>query len=103
MDGGIPTWEYAIPGALIEKRIWMKAGENTTYIHYTCVSSVYDRISLHLRAYVNARDVHGATHANQRPRIDITPFQDGMLISSPNLESQATIRCSIAYAQITPE
>lgn len=103
LDGEIPTWEYAIPGALIEKRIWMKAGENTTYIHYTCLRSAHDRIPLQLRALVNGRDVHGATHATQAPRITATPLPDGMLISNPDLDSQVRIRCSSGYAQTAPE
>ncbi len=103
LDGGIPTWEYALPGALIEKRIWMKAGENTTYIHYTCLLSAYDCIPLQLRALVNARDVHGATHANQAPQIDLSPLTAGMLISCPSFETQAMLCCSNGYAQFTPE
>ncbi|MCU0488121.1 MAG: amylo-alpha-1,6-glucosidase [Anaerolineales bacterium] len=103
LDYGIPTWEYALPGALIEKRIWMKAGENTTYIHYSCLLSIHDRIPLQLRALVNARDVHGATHANQAPGIKVTPLPDGMLISGPDPENQVCLRCSSGYAHLSPE
>lgn len=103
LDGGIPTWEYALPGTLIEKRIWMRAGENTTYIHYTCLRSVHDRFSLQLQALVNGRDMHRATHATQAHHINVTPLSDGLHISNPDLESQVWLRCSGGYAQINPE
>ncbi|HEY9660858.1 MAG TPA: glycogen debranching enzyme N-terminal domain-containing protein, partial [Allocoleopsis sp.] len=34
LNGAIPTWRYACGDALLEKRIWMPQGSNTTYIHY---------------------------------------------------------------------
>jgi len=38
LDGnGIPVWTYALSDALLEKRIWMRQGENTTYFQYTLV------------------------------------------------------------------
>lgn len=30
--GTIPVWQYALGDALLEKRIWMLAGANTTYV-----------------------------------------------------------------------
>jgi len=30
-----PVWTYALADALLEKRVWMRQGENTTYIQYT--------------------------------------------------------------------
>lgn len=35
LDGTTPVWIYAIEDALLEKRVWMAHGENTTYIRYT--------------------------------------------------------------------
>ena len=35
LEGTTPVWRFEIADALIEKRIWMKHGENTTYVHYT--------------------------------------------------------------------
>jgi predicted glycogen debranching enzyme len=37
LEGSTPVWTYALTDALLEKRIWMRQGENTTYIQYTFV------------------------------------------------------------------
>ena len=34
LEGTTPVWTYACADALIEKRIWMQPGENTTYVQY---------------------------------------------------------------------
>src|SRR5437867_13061531 len=32
LEGTIPIWQFALGDALVEKRIWMSQGENTTYV-----------------------------------------------------------------------
>ncbi|GCA92120.1 amylo-alpha-1,6-glucosidase [Microcystis aeruginosa] len=60
LEGTIPVWTFICGDALLEKRIWMEQGENTTYTHYT-----YRRgnspLTLNLTAFVNYRDFHGNT------------------------------------------
>ncbi len=60
LEGTIPVWTFTCGDALLEKRIWMEQGENTTYTHYT-----YRRgnspLTLNLTAFVNYRDFHGNT------------------------------------------
>ena len=34
LEDGMPVWTYALGDALLEKRIWMAHGANTTYIRY---------------------------------------------------------------------
>ena len=67
LDGTTPVWKFAFADGLLEKRIWMQKGENTTYIRYT-----YQRgsqpITLSLKALVNYRDHHSSTHVNNVPR-----------------------------------
>jgi len=63
LEGAIPVWEYACADALIEKRIWMQQGANTTYIQYV-VRRATEPISLTLKALVNYRDFHKDTQAN---------------------------------------
>ncbi len=68
--GTTPVWEYKFADALLEKRIWMEQGENTTYIRYTFRRGNFP-IKLSLRAMVNYRDHHGDTHATDwKMRID---------------------------------
>jgi predicted glycogen debranching enzyme len=60
LDGTIPVWTYACGDALVEKRVWMEQGANTTYVRYAIVRG--DRpLSLEARALVNHRDYHALT------------------------------------------
>ena len=34
LDGTTPVWTYACAEALLEKRVWMEPGANTTYVRY---------------------------------------------------------------------
>lgn len=62
LEGSIPRWTYACGDALLEKRIWMQSGENTTYIRYTLQRGRVP-IKLSIKALVNYRDHHSATQA----------------------------------------
>ena len=57
LDESVPVWRFACADALIEKRIWMKQGANTTYVAYTLVSAA-DAISISIRAIVDNRVFH---------------------------------------------
>ena len=60
LDGTTPVWIYACADALIEKRIWMQQGENTTYIEYKMLRGSLP-LTLNLKALVNYRDRHSST------------------------------------------
>ncbi|NJM98163.1 MAG: glycogen debranching protein [Phormidesmis sp. RL_2_1] len=60
LEGTIPVWHYAIADALLEKRIWMQPGENTTYIQYSLRRATAP-FSLSIKALVNYRDHHSVT------------------------------------------
>ena len=62
LEGMMPVWSYALADALLEKRVWMKHGENTTYVQYTLVRGTAPA-EVSLKALVNYRDYHAATHA----------------------------------------
>ncbi|MGL5077095.1 MAG: glycogen debranching enzyme N-terminal domain-containing protein, partial [Waterburya sp.] len=61
--GTTPVWLYKLTDALLEKRVWMRQGENTTYIRYTFKRGS-SPLTLSLEALVNYRDYHGDTHSN---------------------------------------
>ncbi len=62
LEGTVPTWRYACADALIEKRIWMQQGENTTYVHYT-LHRASSPVSISIKAIVNYRDHHSTTRS----------------------------------------
>ena len=60
LEGTTPVWRYACADALLEKRVWMEQGENTTYIRY-CLLRGRQPMALELKALVNYRDYHATT------------------------------------------
>lgn len=58
LNGTVPTWRFACGDALLEKRIWMQQGTNTTYIQYSLLRATQP-LALLLKALVNYRDHHG--------------------------------------------
>lgn len=62
LNDAIPTWRYACGDALLEKRVWMQYGANTTYIQYELVRSSQP-LALMLKSFVNYRDYHGITRS----------------------------------------
>ena len=61
LEGTIPVWNFAFADGLLEKRIWMQQGENTTYIRYSYQRGT-NPLTLSLKALVNYRDYHGGTN-----------------------------------------
>ena len=78
LEGTTPVWTYACADALLEKRIWMQPGANTTYIRYG-LHRASAPLTLTLKALVNYRDYHGSTHAGDwQMRID--PVEGGLRV-----------------------
>ena len=57
LDGSVPRWRFACADALIDKRVWMEHGENTSYVAYTLVTAKQP-VSLTARAIVDNRVFH---------------------------------------------
>ena len=73
LEGTIPTWIYALGDARMQKQVWMRQGENTTYVRYTLLGAA-SPIQFYAKALVNHRDFHGSTHAGDwRMRIESAP------------------------------
>jgi predicted glycogen debranching enzyme len=71
LEGTTPTWTYALADAQLEKRIWMQPGHNTTHIQYRLTRAT-NPIRLEAKAFVNYRDYHSMTSANEwHPRIEV--------------------------------
>jgi predicted glycogen debranching enzyme len=80
LEGTTPVWTYTCADALLEKRVWMEPGANTTYVRYDFVRG---RVPLRLtaKALVNYRDYHGSTHAGDW-RMSIVPDADGVRVEA---------------------
>jgi predicted glycogen debranching enzyme len=78
LEGTTPVWSYAYADALLEKRIWMEPGANTTYVQYRLVRGS-GPFELYAKALVDYRDYHETTILNDwQP--DIRQIANGMRV-----------------------
>jgi len=80
LEGAIPAWTFAFAGAVVEKRIWMPRGANTTCVQYR-LRKGSPAIDLFLKALVNYRDYHAVTHAGDW-QMQIEPVTHGLRITA---------------------
>ena len=80
LEGGAPVWTYACADALLEKRVWMEQGANTTYVQYRLLRA-FEPAALAIKALVNYRDYHATTHADGwRMQVEAAP--DGLVVTA---------------------
>ena len=80
LEGTTPVWTFACGDALLEKRVWMQPGANTTYVRYDLRRATAP-LTLTTKALVNYRDHHGSTHANGW-RMNIEPVTHGLRVTA---------------------
>jgi predicted glycogen debranching enzyme len=56
-EAGAPLWTYACGDALLEQRVWMAQGRNTTYVSF-CLRAAAAAMELELRPLCTYRDYH---------------------------------------------
>lgn len=78
LEGATPVWTFACADALLEKRVWLQPGANTTYIRYDLRRSARP-LALRIKALVNYRDYHGTTRAGDW-QMQIAPAPHGLQI-----------------------
>jgi predicted glycogen debranching enzyme len=98
LDGLIPVWTYRIGSSLIEKRIWMGYGENTTFVQYTLVESA-SPMDLELKVLVNYRDFHSATHAGDW-RMRVEAAENGVCVTAFDGAVPFYVRCEQATCEL---
>lgn len=78
LEGTTPVWTFALGDALLEKRLWMEPGANTTYLRYEFRRGSGPLV-LELEALVNYRDHHGLTQAGEW-RMTVEPVPKGLRV-----------------------
>ena len=78
LEGTVPVWQFALGNALLEKRIWMRQGQNTTYVRYRVLRGT-QAVSLGIAILVNYRDYHSTTHAGNW-QMNIAPVAGGIQV-----------------------
>jgi len=99
LDGTTPVWHFEIADALIEKRIWMQHGENTTYVRYTLLRGS-GPLELQIKSFVNYRDFHSSTHAGDW-RMNIATLKNGLQVTA--FEGATPFYLLSAQAAVEPQ
>ncbi|MCC3404801.1 MAG: glycogen debranching enzyme family protein [Microcoleus sp. PH2017_10_PVI_O_A] len=80
LEGTTPVWRYALADAILEKRIWMQQGANTTYIQYRS-RRASQPIAIAVKALVNYRDYHHMTSAGDW-KINLETLKNGVCVTA---------------------
>jgi len=97
LEGAIPVWTYALADALLEKRVWMVQGENTTFIHYV-LSRASSPLEIDFKALVNYRDFHSLTHAGDW-HMKIAPIEHGVMVLPFDTATPFYLKCAQASCE----
>jgi len=80
LEGSIPVWTFALADALLEKRVFMQPGANTTFVMYRLVRASAS-LELSIKALVNYCEEHYTTVAGNL-RMDVVPVERGLRITA---------------------
>lgn len=104
-----PIWRYAVGGVVIEKRIFMAYGENTTVCRWSVVPAEDAEITmdppasvpvtLEVRPLISGADYHHIQHQNQYLNESVE-ISDGLAVMHPYFE---TPRLSFAHNALRTE
>ncbi len=108
LDGTIPVWRYALADCLLEKRVFMARGHNTTYVTYRMLRGDQP-VRLAVLGLFTHRDYHELLEAPAwSPHVEIcaeesgipgTYLADGVLDGKVQLFDEATpvsLRCQVS-------
>jgi predicted glycogen debranching enzyme len=76
---GIPTWSYAFADALLQQRVWMDRGSNTTYLCYTLLAAT-QAVELELLPLCTYRDYH--SHSGGGWQLEVTVERRSLTINA---------------------
>ncbi len=80
LEGTTPVWTFALADALLQKRIFIAQGANTTYVLYRLVRA-NGPINLSLKALVDYSGLHRTTGAGSWP-MNIAPVEHGLRVAA---------------------
>jgi predicted glycogen debranching enzyme len=78
LEGTTPVWTFALADTLLEKRIFMQSGANTTYVLYRLVRAS-SPVELSIKMLADYGDEHCVTVGRTRP-MEVTPVERGLKV-----------------------
>jgi predicted glycogen debranching enzyme len=97
LEGSTPVWTYQAGSTRIEKRVWMRHGENTSLVQYMLLASP-SSVALELKALVNYRDFHSATHAGDW-QMRVNRVENGVCVTAFEGAIPFYLRCDGASCE----
>lgn len=79
LEQGTPVWRYSLAEAILEQRIWMAHGKNTTYVSFTLLHAL-GPIDLQLKPLCTYRDYHAHSRGGWPLRVE--PVTHGCQINA---------------------
>ncbi len=78
LQGTTPVWTFALADALLEKRIFMQSGANTTYVLYRLIRASAP-VELSIKVLAEYADEHCVTLDKTAP-MEVTPVERGLQV-----------------------
>ena len=82
LEGTLPIWTFAVADALVERRLWLAYGVNTTFVTYRLLRGGHP-IDLQITPLVTYRSFHTLA-SGQGWSIDVEPQERGAMIRAYN-------------------
>ena len=99
LEGLVPTWTWLIADARLEQRLWMRHGENTTYVEFTRIGGSRP-LRLTMEPLCTYRDYHWQLRGERRFGID--PIPNGVVIHAHEGAQPYALVSAGATVQINP-
>lgn len=100
LEGLTPVWSWLLADARLEQRIWMRHGENTTYVQFTRIGGTKD-LHLTVDPFCTYRDYHRNTRGAQP--FGVEPVPDGIEIHGDQGARPYRVLCPGAQVRVQPE
>ena len=99
LEGTTPVWTFSIGNLIVQKRIWMEYGENTTYVQYEVIRGD-ESIELSCNLLVNYRDYHSLSRAGSW-EMKVEPISKGLSVKA--FKDAETFYAFCSGAEIVPK
>ena len=78
LEGQHPVWTWVVADAVLEQRVWMRRGRNTTYVQFRLLRAS-SSVELELRPLCTYRDYHSLRRG--LAQVDVMATHDGLQVS----------------------
>ena len=100
LEGLVPVWTWLIGDALLEQRVWMEQGRNTTYVSFA-LKRASGPLELHAQPLCTYRDYHSQHRGQREMEVQAEP-RGVRLVAYPGARP-LRILCEQGEAQLAPE